>query len=455
MAACDDTNIVYPIHIKNNDKINYGVCFILDDHIVICLDLINNLKNYEIYIVINDKKHECDIMRKVNEYNICFLKPKLNNLKGLFNGANHEKILMTTLIPDGTTHQCAITNIQSNNTKLTQSTLGEITFNKLFRQTAPYAPTYEFIVKNKSGDTKEYIGGLVHDENNKLIAMIVSKNIKTGVLLGIPIYVISSFLEKIHTSQFNGDAEIYTIFFEKFTIPTSLIHKQYNYGLKIVEINNNVPKLNKVKLNINDIIVSINNNNIVSDGWIECMNICMPISTYIMLQPEMTNIPIIFMRGKNIIKSTINLIMTLNDIVTLPLYGSLKENITIDSFGLEMTQLSEDLLKTYKKNNKNIVGITQKIFEEQINLNMDAYYVIKDLHIDLIESNSDLLQKYERYKFPMFNLCQSDNSYVLFLLTKINNKKIKKKLSEYEISSIHTLTFVTTDLSQTIKVSTK
>lgn len=459
MAACQQSNITYTLCIRSKTQTKYETCFVLDDYIVSRLHFFNDLDTYDVYIIIENEKYECDIINKVNEYNICFLKPKLTNPNGLFNNVNHESFLMTSMIPNGTEQYCTVkyTSNENPSIKSTSVVFDDISFNKLIRQTAPYAPTYEFkMVENhkKCIDLSKYYGGIVSDENDKIIAMIISVNTKTKSLIGIPSYLIMSFVDKINMACFNTNADIYSVFFENFTTPITIKKKKYEHGLMITNIDK-VPKTNKFKLNVNDIIVSINGNKIVEDGFIKYMNICMPASTYIMLQPEIINIPMTIIRNKDTIDTKITSLMSLNDTVMLPLYGSLKENIIIEQFGLELVQLSENLLTRNAEKGKKIVGIARDIYNGINDMKLNEFYVVKNINIELIQSNQKLQKVYEKHYFPNYDLCDTDNSYILFLLTKINNKKLKKKLSDCDISDIHTMTFVTTDPSQSIKVSIK
>ena len=467
MAACDtDTGhgdkYIYPIYVKNREKTTYGTCFIIHDYIITCNDIFDDFyDDSSVFTCVGETEYECEITYKIFEYGICFLKPTLNNPHRLFNNdVSCDFFLNTSLIPDGSNKQkCSIkyTKCGTPTVNNIDMQFEDITFNKITRQSAPLIPIYEFKLGKtleKTIDKEDLCGGVVCDENNKLIGMMLSYNIKHDVFFVLPIYVIMSFFDKHHMVTLNKMYNLSTIFIENFTKPVTVKNSKYTEGLTITETCSTL-KLHKIKLNIGDVIVSINNKKII-DGWIPFMNICVPPSTYFVLHQDITDIPITIIKNKKIINTTIDSLISVDDLSTIPLLSSPLENIDIEQFGLNLVQLSEDIIIKYRKeHNKNIVGVARDLFENKINLNMDFYYVVKTVDYSKIESNDDLLMKYEKFNFPMLKTDDVSNDYALFLLTKVNNKKLKSKLSDYDLEKVNSLTFVTTNLKDTIKISIK
>jgi len=447
--------------------INCESCFILGTYIISCLHILNETNvGKDIYIIINEKKIMCDIVYKVCEYDILFLKPKLNDLDELFNDDDiSDEILLTSIVPNSTEQSFNMIHIENEErdiVKVDKILFRDVIHTKLIRYSAPYIPIYEFDVNiNLDADVDEQIddikgisGCAVCTDDNKIVGMITSYDSKKHALRSIPIYVIVAFMDKINAVNYCTSAEIYSLFLENISKHISL--PKNKHGLRIT---NDSPflKLKKGKCNIGDTILSINGMDIKECGWINYMGIIMPVSSYMMLQNEMNDIPITIMRNKKIIATTINTLTQLNEIALLPLDTPRSEIINISTMGINLIKLSENTLLSHSKNKKNIVGEARKIYENGINtnLNKQIYYVVDSIDKKLTIDNPNLKALYDRHEFPLQKKNNEENDYSLFLLTKINNKKIKLDMCEDELSSIHTMTFVTCDLRHSIKITNK
>jgi hypothetical protein len=171
-----------------------------------------------------------------------------------------------------------------------------------------------------------------------------------------------------------------------------------------------------VKINNKDVV----NNMIYSDK----MNIMIPIDTYIMLYAEDNKITV-EQELSNRIKNISLILKPLSDFSIIPY-----ENNKIIKFNnLIIVELTHDIF-TYYNSQYNITGYTHEIYNKKIinykknnKKNNHHFIVVKVLWDDQCE-------EYRKYGFP---LVQNDDKFIIPILSKINNIKIKSITDFFDI----------------------
>jgi len=202
-------------------------------------------------------------------------------------------------------------------------------------------------------------------------------------------------------------------------MPIFIIHQLLNFF-----INNNTFELSNVFLNMSDRTIvklnnkSISNNKIYSDE----LNMMIPIDTYIMLYIADNKINIEQELINKIKRITINT-RPLSDFSIMPY----ENDKIIKLNNLIIVELTHDVF-THYNSQYNITGYTYEIYNKK-NINyknkkINHHFIVVKVLWD------DQCDEYRKYGFPL--ICHNDK-YIIPVLSKINNVKIKSIRDFYDL----------------------
>jgi len=207
-------------------------------------------------------------------------------------------------------------------------------------------------------------------------------------------------------------------------IPIFIIHK-----LLEMFINNNKYELSNVFLNMLDKkFVKINNKDVINNTvYSDEMNIMIPIDTYMMLYAKDNKINIEQELCDKIKNISLNL-RPLSEFSIIPY----ENNKIIKLNNLIIVELTHDIF-TYYNSQYNIGGYTNEIYNKKIinyknNKKNNHYFIVVKVLWNM--QCNEQCDEYRKYGFPLVN---NDDKFIIPILSKINNIKIKSITDFYDI----------------------
>ena len=426
------SSIGYLIDI-NNDKyvigLNHGITNTFEIYMYVFNPTENKLNKYNLELVINSEELDLVLLKpinfdKKNEIDLCL-----------------EYFMQD--IPDKTNKlELYVTNIISSKKKkslvrnIFPCVLNKVDLDNKNSFTMPKMLYIDSIVENDDFYTNDELGGisgsfLVCD--NKILGMVSNIILGTKIISILHSSNILRFLSEFkQTSNFYGLCGIGSLlkFYEieledrkkqKVYIIQDSNNINYNYnGIKKVLKNRNNLKNNDIIYGINGIEFDINGR--LFDKKI---NISIPLQTYIALNYNFgMSIPLNIYRLNNKGKDHKNKKLTIN---TRPIntmrYIPIKSNDKFFTFkGLIFVEITEELIENYSKNNINFINpkLDELIRLSYRNSNEKLIMIIST---DRSNLDVDYLTIYDEIGIPFKN--RKKNYYDIYILDKINNKKIK------------------------------
>ncbi len=190
-------------------------------------------------------------------------------------------------------------------------------------------------------------------------------------------------------------------------------------------VDNNKYELSNVFLNMSDSkIVKIDNKNVINNMvYSEEMNIMIPIDTYMMLYAKDNKISV----EKELCNRIKNISLNLKPLYEFSIIPY-ENNKIIKLNNLIIVELTHDIF-TYYNSQYNIGGYTNEIYNKNImnyktNKKKNHHFIVIKVLWD------DYCDEYRKYGFP---LIQNDDKFIIPILSKINNIKIKSITDFYDI----------------------
>lgn len=377
-------------------------------------------------VIISNETYECEVFFSIKELDIVILKFESRITHGL-------------TISDYTPN----TNISLDNLTLRVHNKKINILNYFLdnlhvkSQLFPTVPTLCIRIK-ESIKIEGLSGGIVTNSSNVPIAIVVCKNELSKNIECLYLPFVLSFIEKMIRLNITSVKGIH--------VNTADCEIEYNgkdiNGNYVVEDSCNYPNGRKeFKFKKDDIIISVNDQQIKRDGYINCsdvlgFNIDVPMTTYLMLITTICECASI-----KLIRPTENDMTDKEYLINGICYHNIFTNQSYDNLkrviwkGFIFVEMSEELLFNYEKQGYSM--------SKQITKTVKSYYDGTSNVVLLDIEPSKVPQKYSKLSFP---LKDDDGYYCVLNLEKIGQKKIKNLDDLYDIlnsykTSLATFTF--------------
>nr|QBK88494.1 MAG: trypsin-like peptidase domain protein [Mimivirus LCMiAC01] len=310
------------------------------------------------------------------------------------------------------------------------STVNGIKFYKQQSLNMPQLPFITTLVDKLNYNTEyelcEISGSIVTDDNNNIVGIMSNIIVGSREINIIPSISIHRLLDEyIKTHKFMGLCDIIAL----YTKNKLEINNETFYGLMInnnfnINYNSSVLKNSKYGYNLknNDIIYSVDGKKINKNLCIrhDSAGIMMPVSTYIALKYMSGDMIQMMVYRPNIFNKKINIIA--RSVLSAKYIPAMNNHIYYRYHGLILMELSEEFIEMYSNNGYLLSKYINKYMIEYPYRDNNNEKIVVLIDINRKDLSYDNIILHESFNIPIIHL--SDNNYDVFMLTKINKKKV-------------------------------